>query len=286
MGCSVDGVIADQGIIRGVRYRGADGHHELRAVLTVATDGRFSRVRKLVGMEPTSLASAIDVLWFRVSRRASDVAEALAARSGRGLFLVFIDRFDYWQVGCTIAKGSYRELRAAGLPALRRALAAVAPEWAERFDELQDWKQLAVLSVEVSRLRRWYRPGLLVIGDAAHVMSPLGGVGITYAIQDAVVAANVLGPKLRRQVPIQVRDLQAVQRARTLPTRVIQTFQVVAQRAVLARMNRGTAGQRLTVPPVVLPLLNLRWPRVLLARFIGYGLCPPRITTGTRERRP
>ena len=156
-------------------------------------------MRKLVGLQPTSLSSPIDVLWFRVSRRATDPAEALAARIGRGLFVVFIDRFDYWQVGCTIAKGSYRELRAAGLPALRRALAEVAPEWADRFDELQDWKQLAVLSVEVSRLRRWYRPGLLLIGDAAHVMSPLGGVGINYAIQDAVVTANVLGPRLRRR---------------------------------------------------------------------------------------
>jgi 2-polyprenyl-6-methoxyphenol hydroxylase-like FAD-dependent oxidoreductase len=144
----------------------------------------------------------------------------------------FIDRFDYWQVGCTIVKGGYKEVRASGLDRLRRSLARVAPEWADRFEELKEWKQIPVLSVEVSRLKRWHKPGLLLIGDAAHVMSPVGGVGINYAIQDAVVAFNVLGQKLRTVEPIREQDLAEVQRRRELPTRAIQTFQTLAQRGV------------------------------------------------------
>src|SRR5215216_6841507 len=167
----------------------------------------------------------------------------MAARVGSGLFMVFIDRFDYWHVGCTIVKGGYKEVRAAGLDRLRRSLARVAPEWADRFDELEDWKQIPVLSVEISRLKRWHKPGLLLIGDAAHVMSPLGGVGINYAIQDAVVASNVLGEKLRSSTPVRERDLAEVQRRRELPTRAIQAFQSLAQRGV-ARGVLRSEGER------------------------------------------
>src|SRR5215204_4619195 len=203
MGARVEELVEEDGVVRDVRYRGRDGWREVRATLTVGADGRFSKVRKLAGFDLVKISSPIDVLWFRIPRREGDPKEALATRVGSGLFLVFIDRFDYWQVGCTIVKGGYKEVRAAGLDRLRRSLARVAPEWADRFEELEEWKQIPVLSVEVSRLERWHKPGLLLIGDAAHVMSPVGGVGINYAIQDAVVASNVLGEKLGTGTPIQ-----------------------------------------------------------------------------------
>jgi 2-polyprenyl-6-methoxyphenol hydroxylase-like FAD-dependent oxidoreductase len=237
--------------VRGVRYRGRDGWREVRATLTVGADGRFSKVRKLAGFNPVKISSPIDVLWFRISRREGDPKEALAARVGSGLFLVFIDRFDYWQVGCTLVKGGYKEVRAAGLERLRRSLARVAPEWADRFDELEDWKQIPILSVEISRLKRWHKPGLLLIGDAAHVMSPLGGVGINYAIQDAVVASNVLDKKLVTGTPIQERDLDEVQRRRELPIRAIQTFQSLGQRGVARGVLNSEGERAFAVPRLV-----------------------------------
>ena len=277
MGAHVDGLIEQDGVVRGVRFGGRDGRHELRAALTVGADGRFSLVRKLAGFVPAKIAAPIDVLWFRLSRRENDPSEALGARVGNNLFLVFIDRFEYWQVGCTIVKGGFPAVRAAGLAQLRQSLAKVAPEWADRFEELTDWKQIAVLSVESSRLPRWHRPGLLLIGDAAHVMSPVGGVGINYAIQDAVVAANVLGPKLRSGTPIQERDLAKVQRQRELPTKVIQTFQSLAQRAVSANILNAENDQVLQLPAFVLPLLSRPWLLAAPARMLGYGLCPPHV---------
>jgi 2-polyprenyl-6-methoxyphenol hydroxylase-like FAD-dependent oxidoreductase len=237
-------------------------------------------VRKLAGFEPVKTSSPIDVLWFRLSRRQDDPAEALGARVGNNLFVVFIDRFEYWQVGCTIVKGGFPKVRAAGLPQLRQALARVAPEWADRFEELADWKQISVLSVESSRLKRWHKPGLLLIGDAAHVMSPVGGVGINYAIQDAVVASNVLGPKLRTGAPLQERDLAEVQRQRALPTRVIQTFQAFAQRAVSANILNARNDRVFTLPGFVAPLLRQSWLLALPARMLGYGFCPPHVRTG------
>jgi 2-polyprenyl-6-methoxyphenol hydroxylase-like FAD-dependent oxidoreductase len=280
MGARVEELLEEDGVVRGVRYRGRDGWHEVHATLTVGADGRFSKVRMLAGFEPIKTSSPIDVLWFRISRREDDPKEALAARVGSGLFLVFINRFDYWQVGCTIVKGSYKEVRAAGLDRLRRSLARVAPEWADRFDELKEWKQIPVLSVEVSRLKRWHKPGLLLIGDAAHVMSPVGGVGINYAIQDAVVAAGVLDEKLRTRTPLREQDLAEVQRRRELPTRAIQTFQSLAQWGVARGVLRSEDERAFAVPRFVLPLLKS--PRLLAipARFLSFGLRPPRVEAG------
>jgi 2-polyprenyl-6-methoxyphenol hydroxylase-like FAD-dependent oxidoreductase len=172
------------------------------------------------------------------------------------MLVVFIDRFDYWQVGCTIVKGGYKEVHAAGLERLRRSLARVAPEWADRFDELKEWKQIPVLSVEVSRLKRWHKPGLLLIGDAAHVMSPVGGVGINYVIQGAVVASNVLGEKLRTVEPLREQDLAEVQRRRELPLRVIQTFQTLAQKGVARGVLSSEGEREFAVPQFLLPLLG------------------------------
>jgi len=280
MGARVEALLEEDGVVRGVRYRGMDGFHEVRAELTVGADGRFSKIRKLAGFEPITSSSPIDVLWFRLSRREDDPSEALNARIGGGLFVVFIDRFDYWQVGCTIIKGGYQQARAAGLEQLRQSLARVAPEWADRFDELKDWKQIPVLSVEVSRLKRWHKPGLLLIGDAAHVMSPVGGLGINYAIQDAVAASNVLGEKLASPTLIREQDLAAVQRQREFPTRFIQTFQVLAQKAVRAGVINDRGDRVFAVPRFVLPLLRLPWLLAIPGRLLSFGLWPPHVKAG------
>ena len=163
------------------------------------------------------------VLWFRLPRRPGDPEES-GGRISAGHILVVLNRYDYWQVGYGIPKGGYQKIRAAGLDALRQEIARVEPPWADRLETLQEWKQMPVLSVESNRLPRWYCPGLLLIGDAAHVMSPVGGVGINYAIQDAVVAANVLSEKLKAG-KVRTRDLAEVQRRRVWPTRIMQGFQ-------------------------------------------------------------
>jgi 2-polyprenyl-6-methoxyphenol hydroxylase-like FAD-dependent oxidoreductase len=192
MGAQVDELIEENEIIHGVRYRGQDGWYEVRASLTVGTDGRFSRIRKLAGFEPIKTSPPMDILWFRLPLKNDDGVDDLGGRFKKGLMVALINHFDYWQVGYAIPKGGYQQIRSAGLEWLRQSMTEIVPEFADRVNELKEWKQISVLSVESSRLPRWYRPGLLLIGDAAHVMSPVGGVGINYAIQDAVVAANIL----------------------------------------------------------------------------------------------
>src|SRR6266852_1914647 len=170
----------------------------------------------------------MDVLWFRLPRRPEDSMES-TGRLVQGHILVMLNRGEEWQMGYVIPKGGYQQIHAAGLEKLRQVVAELLPEFADRVEYIQEWKQVSVLSVESSRLRRWYRPGLLLIGDAAHVMSPVAGVGINYAIQDAVVVANVLSGPLKRGY-LEVRDLAAVQRKRIWPTRIIQGFQNFVQR--------------------------------------------------------
>ena len=270
MGAQVDELIEEDGKVCGVRYRGQDGWSEVRAVLTVGADGRFSRLRKLAGFEPIKTSSPMDVLWFRVSRKPDDAEEWPGHLDGQSIIVV-LNRFDYWQLGYVIPKGKYQDVRAAGLEHLRQIIARGVPNLAERVQEIKEWKQVSVLSVESSRLPRWYRSGLLLIGDAAHVMSPVGGVGINYAIQDAVVAANVLGNKLKYGI-VQQRDLAEVQRQRELPTRVIQAIQNFAQQFGLAPALKS--GKPPAVPPVVSFLRRLPLLRDLPARVIALGLWP------------
>lgn len=267
MGARVEKLTEEDGYIHGVQYRGQDGWHKVRASLTVAADGRFSRVRRLAGFEPIATAQAMDVLWFRLPRKEGDPLES-GGRLGKGHVLVMLNRADCWQMGYVIPKGGYQKLRAAGLDALRKELAALLPEWADRFDSLQEWKQISVLAVESSRVKRWYRPGLLLIGDAAHVMSPIGGVGINYAVQDAVAAANVLSESLKAG-QVRTSHLAKVQREREWPTRIIQGFQNLMQRNIIASVL--ASDQSLVIPAWFRFFARLPIIGDLPARLIAFG---------------
>jgi 2-polyprenyl-6-methoxyphenol hydroxylase-like FAD-dependent oxidoreductase len=267
MGALVDGLIEEGGAVRGVSYEKDGARREVRADLTVGADGRGSRVRHLGGFEMRKTSPPIDVLWFRVPRRTQDPSGGVAYFGG-GRGLVMLDRGRRWQIAFLIAKGSFARLRAEGIEQFRRGLAATAPPYAERFESLTDWKQVSVLSVESSRARRWHRPGLLLIGDAAHVMSPVGGVGINYAIQDAVVAANVLARPLLEGT-LKEEDLRGVQRRREWPTRLIQAVQTLIQKRLLA--SALDPRQTFRVPLSLRMLLRLPLLRNLPARVIGLG---------------
>ncbi len=278
MGARVKELVEEGGFVRGVRYEGRDGTHEVRAILTVGADGRGSRVRRLAGFEPVKTSPPMDVLWFKLPREEGD-PEGAMGRFGRGHIAILLDRFDYWQAGYVIPKGTFPELRREGIGALRRDFAELVPEFADRLDHLEDFRQVSLLSVESSRCPRWYRPGLLLIGDAAHVMSPVGGVGINYAIQDAVVAANVLTGPLKesqeRLVDLDARYLAAVQRRREWPPRIIQAGQALAQKRLMApALESG----RPFAPPLPLRLLT-RVPvvRDLPARIVAFGFWPERV---------
>lgn len=269
MGANVQDLIEENGVVQGVRYRGHGGVHEIRARLTVGADGRHSRIRQMVGFQPIETSPPMDVLWFRLPRNPQDPSGGLG-RIGIGHIIAMLDRTDEWQMAYVIPKGGYQQIRAAGLEALRKSIVEIVPEMSDRVQHLHDWSQVAFLSVESSRLPRWYCPGLLLIGDAAHVMSPVGGVGINYAIQDAVVAANVLAEPLKSN-SLHLWDLAEVQRQRELPTRIIQQFQSLIQKQVLARVLSSTQAFK---PPALLRLPILR---DLPARIIGLGIWPVRV---------
>lgn len=268
MGARVEELIEEGGTVCGVRYHEKDGWHEVRANLTIGADGRSSRLRHLTGMEPVATSPPMDVLWFRVPRKPTD-PEGILARFGRGHFVVMLDRLDEWQMGYVIFKGSYRKLRDAGIEALRKSLAETVPDFADRAEHLKDWKQVSILSVESSRLERWYMPGLLLIGDAAHVMSPVGGVGINYAIQDAVVAANVLTKPLLAG-KVEIGNLKEVQRQRERPTRVIQGIQSLIQRRVIAGALQ--ANQTFRVPLMLRIILKIPFLRDIPAKILAFGV--------------
>jgi 2-polyprenyl-6-methoxyphenol hydroxylase-like FAD-dependent oxidoreductase len=268
MGASAQELIEEDGIVRGVRYRADDGWHEVRATLTVGADGRSSRIRRLADFEPIKTSPPMDILWFRIPRNPDD-PEGVLGYLGRGHGLVLLDRLIEWQVGFIILKGSYGQIRAAGLEALRKEIATLMTAFPDRIEHLQDWKQVSVLSVESSCVPTWYKPGLLLIGDAAHVMSPVGGVGINYAIQDAVVAANVLTDQLKTgRVTTDV--LAEVQKQRELPTKVIQWLQAQVQKRVITAALRSN--RPLRVPWFIRILLHVPFIGDLPARLIAHGV--------------
>ncbi len=271
MGANVLELVENGGVVSGVRYQTPDAWHEVRALLTVGADGRFSRVRHLAGIEPIKTSPPMDVLWFRLPRLPEDppAPGGAVGALGRGRILAVLDRRDYWQVAYVFPKGRYQELRAQGLEALRHSIAELEPRLAPHVEHLSDWHQFSLLSVESSRCPRWYKPGLLLIGDAAHAMSPVGGVGINYAIQDAVVAANVLTKPLKAG-QVQLSDLAEVQRQREWPTRFIQAVQSFAQKRVVASVLRTQAAFR--IPWFVRLFARVPILRDLPARLLAFGI--------------
>jgi 2-polyprenyl-6-methoxyphenol hydroxylase-like FAD-dependent oxidoreductase len=278
MGASVTDLIREEGVVRGVRYQ-ADGRiHELRAVLTVGTDGRFSRVRHLAGIEPVGTSPPMDVLWFRLPHVPAEINVPGGAFGGfaRGHILGGFDRKDYWQVAFVIAKGSYQSLRTEGIEGLRRRIVEIEPRLAKNVESLTDWHQVSLLSVESSRCRRWYAPGLLLIGDAAHAMSPVGGVGINYAVQDAVVAANVLTkPLLDGYVPTD--HLRTIQRKREWAIRIIQAFQTQIQKRVIATALRAQEQTALTIPWYIRAFTRIPLLRDIPPRMMALGVVRVRV---------
>jgi 2-polyprenyl-6-methoxyphenol hydroxylase-like FAD-dependent oxidoreductase len=273
MEAEVTGIVEVDGRVVGVKATTPRGPLEVRADLVIAADGRASSVREKAGFAVEDFGAPMDVLWFGITRRPSDPDETMG-RFDSGHILVAIDRRDYWQCGYVIPKGTLDELRAQGLAAFRANLARLAPYLADRVDELDSWDKIKLLTVQVNRLKRWYRPGLLCIGDAAHAMSPVGGVGINLAVQDAVAAANLLAASLRARA-VTERDLAAVQRRRRLPTRLTQAFQLAVQNRVLKRVLAGEVAAK---PPLVFRLIQ-RFPalRGVTARLIGVGVRPEHV---------
>src|SRR5690606_30330633 len=227
MKTEVDELFEEGGAVVGLRAIGPDGRIEVRADLVVGADGRHSTVRERAGLPVEELGAPIDVLWFRLSHRSDDPEETLG-RFDAGHIFIMINRGEHWQCAVVIPKGTIDRLKAKGLPAFRADVARLAPSVADRVGEIADWDDVKLLTVQVDRLTRWCRPGLLCIGDAAHAMSPIGGVGINLAIQDAVAAANILAAPLR-EGRVALADLERVQRRRLFPTRVTQRFQILVQ---------------------------------------------------------
>jgi 2-polyprenyl-6-methoxyphenol hydroxylase-like FAD-dependent oxidoreductase len=251
---------------------------EIEADLVVGADGRGSTVRSLAGLEVQSLGAPIDVLWFRISKSGKDPQGSMG-RFAPGAIFVLIDRREYWQCGYVIPKGAADEVRAAGLPAFQGTIRRLLPFAAERAGEIAGWDQVKLLTVQIDRLKQWCRPGLLCIGDAAHAMSPVGGVGINLAIQDAVAAANILVPSLLKG-SVSVSDLKNVQKRREWPVRVTQRLQILAQDRIIARVLRS---RQPLEPPLFFRLLSRSaWLRRLPGRLIGMGIRPEHIATERR----
>jgi 2-polyprenyl-6-methoxyphenol hydroxylase-like FAD-dependent oxidoreductase len=269
------GLIEEGGRVRGVRAKTPEGRIEIAADLVVAADGRHSTLRAAAGLPIEELGAPMDVLWFRMSRGPGDPAQSMGRFAAGGIF-VMIDRGDYWQCGLVIAKGGYELVRAAGLPAFHAKVARLAPFLSDRGAGIGDWEQVKLLTVQVDRLTRWHRQGLLCIGDAAHAMSPIGGVGINLAIQDAVAAANRLAVPLREDRTTEA-DLEAVQRRRMFPTRVTQRLQLTMQNRIIAPLLRATEDP---TPPMALRIMAaVPLFRQIPARVIGLGVRPEHVQT-------
>jgi 2-polyprenyl-6-methoxyphenol hydroxylase-like FAD-dependent oxidoreductase len=273
MQAEVTDLIEVNGTVAGVRAKTPNGTLEIRASLIVGADGRHSVVRERARLKVIDLGAPMDVMWMRLSRRPTDPPQTLG-HFDRGRILFLINREDYWQCAFVIPKGTADEIRQRGLEAFRQEIAALEPFLQDRIEELGDWKQISLLTVTVDRLARWSGPGVLCIGDAAHAMSPIGGVGINLAIQDAVAAANLLGPKLR-QNNVTENDLEAVQRRRSFPTRATQRFQILIQNNVIRKI---LGSDKTLSAPWVLKLLQ-RWPvlRRIPARVLGLGFRPEHV---------
>ncbi len=289
MGASVQRLVEDGGHVRGVCYKADDGWHEIHAPLTVGADGRFSRLRHLAGFQPITTSATLELLQFRLPHLTDDPDESkllhanpdTASREvtsadfnspvvpffAQGRIVIVQNRSDHWQMWYLFPAGQYKQLRDAGVESLRQAIVELEPRFTKHVEHLTDWKQVNLLSVASNRCRRWYKPGLLLIGDAAHTMTPAAGAGIKYAIEDAVVTANLLAEPLKAN-KLQLLDLANVQRQREWPTRAIQFLGAIAVKQILRNL-RSNQPPRL---PIFARLL-IRTPllRYLIPRIVGFG---------------
>jgi len=270
MESEVTGLTFDGERVTGVRVRTPAGVREVSADLVVGTDGRESTVRAAAALPSIEFGAPMDVLWMRISRKPSDPGQLLG-RVDYGQIFVMIDRGDYWQCGLVVRKGALAEIQRRGLDALRADIQRLAPFLGDRVSDLRDWNDIKLLTVQVDRLRRWYRDGVLCIGDAAHAMSPVAGVGINLAIQDAVAAANILVPALRDSGTASNAALAAVQERRELPTKVTQRAQLLIQNGIIRRvLGRGREGRM--APPLIIRILGgVPLFRRIPARLVGLG---------------
>ena len=274
------GLIEESGRTAGVRLEAPDGASEIRADLIVACDGRHSTLRDAVGLEATEFGAPMDVLWFRIPRKESDTQNIFGIIDG-GHMMVLLDRDEYWQAAYLVPKGSDPKLRAQPIGVLRDSVAQLAPFLADRVASIASWENVKTLSVQVDRLKCWHRPGLLLIGDAAHAMSPIGGVGINLAIQDAVAAANALAEALRGTGAIDESLLASIQRRREWPVRVVQRVQIEMQERVISRALEQS-GRPPRVPALLGWLLQFRFVRQIPARLFAYGLRQEHVRTPER----
>jgi 2-polyprenyl-6-methoxyphenol hydroxylase-like FAD-dependent oxidoreductase len=269
----VTGLIEENGLIVGVQAKTPDGKLDVRADLTVGCDGRHSTVRAQARLESDDYGAPMDVMWFRLSRKPNDSNETVGHIEG-GRMIVMLNRNDYWQCAYVIPKGTADEVKRAGLGKFRETVGEMSPFTRDRLDEIDSWDKVKLLTVAVDRLRRWYRSGLLCIGDAAHAMSPIGGVGINLAVQDAVAAANILAEPLRRGT-VTIETLKSVQQRREFPTRFTQRLQIVLQNNIISPALSG----RQPRAPFFMKLMQ--WPllRRIPGRVLALGIRPEHIRT-------
>jgi 2-polyprenyl-6-methoxyphenol hydroxylase-like FAD-dependent oxidoreductase len=266
-------LIEENGRIVAVRARAPDGELEVRADLIVGCDGRHSTVRAKAGLQSDDYGAPMDVMWFRLSRKPGDTEETVG-HIETGRMIVMLNRKDYWQCAYVVPKGSADEVQRAGLDKFREAVGEMSPFTRDRLDEIDSWDKIKLLTVAVDRLRRWYRPGLLCIGDAAHAMSPIGGVGINLAVQDAVAAANILAEPLRSGT-LTTERLRGVQQRREFPTRFTQRLQIVMQNNIISPALRGER------PNAPFFMKMMQWPvlRRIPGRVLALGIRPEHIHT-------
>jgi 2-polyprenyl-6-methoxyphenol hydroxylase-like FAD-dependent oxidoreductase len=277
MNAEATDLIEEGGRIVGVRAKAPDGALTIRAVLVVGCDGRHSTVRAKAGLQSDDFGAPMDVLWFRLTRKVGDSTDTFGHIEA-GKMMIMLDRGDYWQCAYVIPKGGSEKVRAEGLEAFRRRVIDMSPFLADRIGEIKSWDDVKLLTVAVDRLRQWWRPGLICIGDSAHAMSPIGGVGINMAVQDAVAAANRLAGPLKAGI-VTDADLRAIQERRSLPMRFTQGLQLTIQKRIISRVL-AMESQRRPKPPLFFMLFNI-FPvlRRIPARLLGVGIRPEHIRT-------
>ncbi|MCA6113676.1 FAD-dependent oxidoreductase [Bradyrhizobium sp. WSM 1738] len=263
--------------VTGVKARTPDGVIDIEADLTVACDGRHSLLRERAGLSVEEVGAPMDVLWFRAGKR-EDENESLFARVDPGKMMVTFDRGDYWQCAFVIPKGQYEAVKARGLPALLDDVGRMAPILKPGLSEVKSWDDVKLLTVAINRLKRWTREGLLCIGDAAHAMSPMGGVGVNLAVQDALATANLLAAKLAQGCPSE-NELDSVRRRREFPVKMTQRMQVIAQDNIVSAALKP--GNHALKAPLVMRLITaIPWLQGITARFVGLGVRPEHVQLG------